>query len=366
MTNRLPMVIILLVLVSLHMAVSLKAFYVGSFTSNEISVFYMDQDSLLQSQTIAVGYTPTWITLSPSSNIIYATNEQNGYIASLSVNMADGRLNFVDRVTSSGSSPTYVTTSPAGDYVLAANYDTGSDVVVAVGMDGLFGKTTNLQQHNGTGPVPGRQTGPHAHQIIFDNPGHFVYSADLGADKVYQYRFVAPSGVLQPLDIPFFASDPGDGPRHLTFHQNNNWAYLTCELSSSVIVFKVDGGILKRIQKLLTVPAAYTSNNYPAEPIVHPNGNFLFVSNRGNDSISVFSISNVDGTLTPVSVYPVNGAYPRGMVLDPSTNIIFAMNQNSGSITALSVNPTTGHLTFLSVAASQLVTPVCGLILTLN
>jgi len=366
MSNRFPIVSILLVLVSLHMAASLTAFYVGSFTSNEILVYFMDKDSLLQTQTIAVGYTPTWITLSPTSNIIYATNEQNGFIASLSVNMADGRLNFVDRTTSSGSSPTYVTTSPGGDYVLAANYDSGSDVVVAVRPNGLFGMTTNLQQHNGTGPVPGRQTGPHAHQIIFDNVGQHVYSADLGADKIYQYRFVPASGVLQPLAIPFVSSDPGDGPRHLTFHQNNNWAYLTCELSSAVIVYKVDGGNLKRIQKLLTVPAAYSKNNYPAEPIVHPNGNFLFVSNRGNDSISVFSISQVDGTLTPVSVHPVNGAYPRGMVLDPTTNIIFAMNQNSGTITAHSVNPTTGHLTFLSVSASGLMTPVCGLILPLK
>jgi len=321
---------------------------------------------LLQTQTIAVGYTPSWLALSPSSNIIYATNELNGFIASLSVNMADGRLNFVDRVTSSGSSPTFVTTSPGGDYVLAANYDTGSDVVVAVRPNGLFGMTTSFQQHNGTGPVPDRQTGPHAHQIIFDNAGHYVYSADLGADKVYQYRFVPGTGVLQPLDVPYISSDPGDGPRHLTFHQNNNWAYLACELSSSVIVFKIDGGNLKRIQKLPTLPAPYTNNNFPAEPIVHPNGNFLFVSNRGNDSISVFSISQVDGTLTPVSVHSVNGAYPRGMVLDPSTNIIFTMNQNSGSITTHKVNPNTGHLTFISEAASGLVTPVCGLILPLK
>jgi len=327
-------------------------------------VYYVDKSTLLLTQSIAVGYTPTWLTY--SKNVLYSTNEQAGFVASLDVTPS-GSLNFVDRDSSSGQSPTYITISPDGNYILAANYDSGSDVVIAISAIGIFGKTTDFQQHNGTGPVPGRQTGPHAHQIIFDNTGKFVYSPDLGADKIYQYRWNAGAGKLIPLDVPFVSSDPGDGPRHLVFHQNGEWAYLSCELSSSVIAFKLDAtGHLKRFQKLLTVPPPYNDNNYPAEPIIHPNGNFLFVSNRGNDSISVFKINETDGTLTPTSIYPVNGAYPRGMVLDTTNNIIFTMNQNSGTITSHSVNPTNGELTFLGVSASGLATPVCGYLLPLK
>jgi len=356
--------ILLLFTLSCSMATALTALYVGSFSGEEVLVYYVDKSNLLLTQSIVAGYTPTWFAY--SNNVLYSTNEQAGFIASLD-SAASGALTYVDRVSSSGTSPTYITISPDGNYVLAANYDSGSDVVIGINARGIFGKTTDFQQHNGTGPVPGRQTGPHAHQIIFDNSGKFVYSADLGADKIYQYRWNNALGKLAPLDVPYVSSDPGDGPRHLVFHQNGEWAYLSCELSSSVIAFKLDPtGQLKRFQKLLTVPKPYDANNYPAEPIVHPNGLFLFVSNRGNDSISVFHINQTDGTLTPTSIHPVNGAYPRGMVLDTTNNIIFTMNQNSGTITSLSVNPANGELTFLGISASGLATPVCGYLLPLK
>jgi len=169
------------------------------------------------------------------------------------------------------------------------------------------------------------------------------------------------------MSLLFFVSDPGDGPRHLAFNPNGQWAYLACELSSSIIAYKIDDtGHFVRIQKLPTLPSPYIENNYPAEIIVHPNGNFVYLTNRGNDSISVFGINPDDGTLTPTSVHSVYGAWPRGMVLEPTNNIIFTMNQNSGTITAHSVDPENGKLTFLGVSASGLAAPVCGYILPLQ
>jgi len=337
--------------------------YVGSFTGNEISVFFVQRNSLLLTSTAISGFTPTWLTY--YSNVLYATSEQAGFLAALRVNQNDGTLTYTNRVSTSGNAPTYVTVAPAGNFVLAANYDTGSVVVIAT-HDGIFGERSDFQQHNGTGPVPGRQTGPHAHQIIFDATGKFVYSPDLGADKVYQYRWNSLSGVLIPLAVPFVSSEPGDGPRHLTFSPNGNFAYLACELSSVVIVYRVDQttGELKQIQRVKTLQPPYDVNNFPAEVIVAPSGNFVYVSNRGNNSISIFN--STAGTIDLIGVHLVNGAYPRGMVFDADANIIYTMNQNSGTITSHEVHPDTGLLTFLGVSATGLNTPVCGYILKLK
>jgi len=354
--------IVLLICVHMANSVPFTVLYVGSFTSNEISVYSVQNSNLILTQTIVAGFTPTWMT--SNQNVLYSTNEQFGFVASLAINQQDGSLSYVDRTSSSGSSPTYLTLSPAGNYVLAANYDTGSDVVIEVRSNGIFGQTTDFKQHSGTGPVPDRQTGPHAHQIIFDNSGKFVYSPDLGADKVYQYEFAPAIGKLVPFPIPFVSSDAGDGPRHLAFHPNGIYAYLACELYSGVIVFKIlPTGELTRIQKILTLPPDSITNNYPAEILVYPGGNFVYVTNRGNDSISAFRVNDNDGTLTLMTIHSVNGSYPRGMVLDTNTNILFTMNQNSNTITAHSVNPSTGALTFLGVPVTNLVTPVCGQIL---
>jgi len=331
--------------------------YVGSFTSNEISAYIVEKSSLLLRSTVVAGYTPTWMTY--NQNVLYTTNEQSGYVASLAVN-TDGTLTYEEKVSSSGSSPTFITLSPINDYLLIANYDTGSDVVIAI--KGIqFGLTVDFQQHNGTGPVPGRQTGPHAHQIVFDISQKFVYSPDLGADKIYQYRFNPNNGKLLPLAVPYAYSAAGDGPRHLAFHPNGLYAYLSCELSSAVIVYRIDvSGELKQIQKILTVPDRFILDNYPAEILVYPGGNFVYVTNRGNDSISIFKVNTTEGTLTLLNIHPVGGSYPRGMVLDSATNILFLMNQNSNTVTAHSVNTVTGELTYLGVAISNLETPVCG------
>jgi 6-phosphogluconolactonase len=338
--------------------------YVGSFTGNQISVYFVQKSTLLLTQQVVSGYTPTWITY--NQNVLYTTNELTGYVASLSVSQADGSLALVDRTDSAGLSPTFITISPAGDFLLAANYDSGSDAVFVIRPNGSFGRRTDFEQHTGSGPVPDRQTGPHAHQIIFEKSGKVAYSADLGADKVYQYHFTPGTGQLTALDVPFVTSDPGDGPRHLAFHPNGIYAYLACELSSAVITFQIQAnGELKRLQKIPTLPTVQ-SNNFPAEILVYPNGNFVYVSNRGNDSISIFSVNQTDGTLRLMDVHSVYGVYPRGMVLDTATNIIFTTNQGSGTITAHSVDPATGALSYLGISATGLTTPVCGYILHIN
>jgi len=344
----------------------LKALYVGSSTGNQVLMFYVEGTSLLLRDSVVVGLTPSWLTY--DGGVLYTTNEQNGAVASLTVSLNDGSLNFVNRVSSSGVSPTYITTAPSGNYVLAANYGTGSDVVIATNKNnGILGRITDLAQHNGSGPVPGRQDGPHAHQIIFDPSGKFAYSPDLGADKIYQYRFTEADGKLVSLAEPFVSSDPGDGPRHLAFHPNGKYAYLACELGSVVIAFKTNNanGELIRFQRVPTLVPPQAAN-YPAEIIIYPNGKFAYVSNRGNNSISIFKISEIDGTLTLMDVHSVMGAYPRGMVLDSSANIIYTMNQNSGTITIHSLNPQTGLLHYQGIGASGLPTPVCGYLLPIG
>jgi 6-phosphogluconolactonase len=333
-------------------------------TLHKLMFFLVQQSTLLLRQDFLASHTPTW--LENRNNILYSTNEQNGSVASLAINTSNGSLSFINSTNSSGTYPTSITVAPGGDHILVANYGNGTVAAIEVDKNtGKFGNTTDVQKHNGSGPVKDRQEGPHAHQIIFDVAGKFVYSADLGADKVYQYQFNESTGKLSALETPFVVSDPGDGPRHLAFHPNNLYAYLACELSSAVMVFKLQpNGNLSRIQKLFTLPPESRANNYPAEILVHPSGNFVYVSNRGNDSISFFQINTADGTLTLMDIYSVRGAFPRGMILEPVTNIMFTMNQNSGTVTSHRVDPATGVLTYLGVSASGLSGPVCGCFFT--
>jgi len=151
----------------------------------------------------------------------------------------------------------------------------------------------------------------------------------------------------------------------MAFHPSGRYAYLTCELSSVIISFRYSGdGSLVYFQRQYTLPA-HQVENFPAEVLVHPSGRFVYLSNRGNDSISIFSVDQNSGSIKLLDVHPVGGAYPRGMILDDKLGVIYTMNQNSGTVTAHTVDNVTGLLKFKGIVASNLITPVSGLILQL-
>jgi len=341
-----------------------RMFYVGSFTDTSVTIFTIGSDGTFTVKgTVPMGLTPTWLEF--SGGRIFSTNEQNGAVADFQVDPVNGGLGFISR-RPAGNATTHLSVDRSRRFLLAANYDSGSVIVFPIQVDGIIQPSVSFHQHTGHGKDPNRQEGPHAHQIVLDAENLFAFSPDLGVDKVYQYNFDIATGQLTPNTVPYVEVLPGDGPRHMAIHPTSRWAYLACELSSTIITFSYSPvtGRLTAIQRLpaTLVPQA---GNAPAEVIVLPNGRYVYLSNRGNDSVAIFSVDQATGMLTAVENHPGGGVMPRGMILDPLDRVLYLMNQGSGTVTAHSVDYETGLSKSRGVVASNLVTPVTAVIVDL-
>ena len=221
--------------------------------------------------------------------------------------------------------------------------------VLPIGPDGRLRPASAFVQHAGSSVNPERQSAPHAHSVTVDSESRFAYVADLGADKVFMYRFDATAGSLAAGDPPSASLAPGAGPRHFAIHPRGRFAYVINELSCTLAVFSRDpnNGRLTEVQTVSTLPANETVRRgySTAEVQVHPSGRFLYGSNRGHDSIVVFAIDETSGRLTYVEHQPTGGSTPRGFGIDPSGTILLAANQRSDSVIVFRINPQTGRLT---------------------
>jgi 6-phosphogluconolactonase len=195
---------------------------------------------------------------------------------------------------------------------------------------------------------PTRQRAPRAHSINLSPSNRFAYAADLGLDKVLIYRFDAEKGSLTPADPPFAAVQPGAGPRHFAFHPQGRFAYVINEINVTLTVFRADPdrGTLNEVQTLSTLPdgQAVQEGFSTAEVQVHPSGRFLYGSNRGHDSISVFAIDQNTGRLAFVQNEPTQGSTPRGFGIDPTGQYLFAANQRSDSVVVFRIDKQTGRI----------------------
>jgi 6-phosphogluconolactonase len=249
-------------------------------------------------------------------------------------------------VASKGSDPCYITVDKTGKYVLVANYTGGSVAVFPVLEDGRLGEASAFVQHTGHGANPERQAGPHAHSIDLSPDNRSAVVDDLGLDETLIYKFDSARGSLAP-DPGVAKAAPGAGPRHFAFHPNGKLAYVVDEMASTVAVFRYDTGsrALRPLQTISTLPESFSGHNTAAEIQVHPSGKFLYASNRGHDSISVFAIDASKGTLTPIEYASTKGATPRNFEIAPQGSLLFVANQKSDDIVVFAINPETGRLT---------------------
>ncbi|NUT49049.1 MAG: lactonase family protein, partial [Saccharothrix sp.] len=201
-----------------------------------------------------------------------------------------------------------------------------------------------------------RQDGPHAHQVLPDPTGDFVLAVDLGTDTVYSYR-LGDDGRLTPAGE--CRVHPGAGPRHLAFHPSGRYAYIANELDSTIVVAEYDRGVLRPGAKVGTLPAGAPTSprNYPAEILVSRDGRFVYLSNRGHDSVAVFAVERGGAALRLVEATPVGGRFPRHLELDASGRFLLAANQNSDTVTTFEVDRSTGTLRLTGTAAAPI--PVC-------
>ena len=289
---------------------------------------------------------PSFLAVHPNGKFLYAAIEDSGGAVGAFAVEKDGTLRHLNNESSKGSGNCHVSVDPSGKCVLAANYGSGSIACLPIRDDGSVSPASSSVQHTGKGANPSRQKEPHAHSIYVN--GAFAYACDLGTDDVFIYRFDAAKGTLAPNDPPSGKVPPGAGPRHLAFHPKGGFAYTCDEITSSVTAFAHDAakGTLKEIQTTTTLPEGYAeaAKNSTAEIFCHPGGKFVYVSNRGHDSIAVFAIAD-DGKVTLVQNAPADVKVPRGFAISPDGGWLVAAGQNSNSLASHRIDPTTGKLT---------------------
>ncbi|MEO6786037.1 MAG: lactonase family protein [Chthoniobacteraceae bacterium] len=302
---------------------------------------------------------PSFLAMRPGGKFLYAAIEDSGGAVSAFAVEKDGSLKHLNNESSKGSGNCHVFVDPTGKCVLAANYGSGSVACLPIRGDGSVAPASSSDQQTGKGADPARQKEPHAHSIYVN--GAFAYSCDLGTDDVFVYHFDAAKGTLTPNDPPSAKVPPGSGPRHLAFHPKGGFAYVNNEITCTVTVFAHDAakGTLTALQTLSTLPDGYTltRKDSTAEIFCHPNGRFVYVSNRGHDTIAVFAIGS-DGKLALVQSAPANVKIPRGFAISPDGGWLVAAGQNSDSLASHKIDPATGRLTPVA-QVSGVGAPVC-------
>ena len=294
---------------------------------------------------------PSYLALDPGLRHLYSVNEMtDGGVSAYVINQTNGTLTFLDAMLTNGKDTTHLSVQPSGQYLFAASYTSGDFQVFPINADGSIGDMTDNfpSVGNGTGPNPDRQEGPHAHQILTDLDGNHVFGVDLGADKVNVWNLDSGSGKLTPNTVPFAPIASGSGPRHMAFHPDRQHAYVLSELASSVTVLDYDPVRAAFIwkQTISTLPPDFTGTNTTAEIRIHPSGRFLYNTNRGHNSVTMFEIEPETGELEVIGWESTRGEWRRGMNIDPSGNFLHAANQNTDNIAVFRIKLANGKLRF--------------------
>jgi 6-phosphogluconolactonase len=358
---RLRSLLSLLLLILLATAAFAQTYiaYIGTYTdgaSKGIYAFRFDSKSGTAKPLglVAESPNPEFLAAPRSGNFLYATNEIDTYkgaptgsVTAFKVDRGSGKLKWLNTVSSAGAGPAHISLDKSGRFALVANYGGGSVAVLPVAQDGTLGRAVSFQQHRGSSVNKERQMAPHAHSIKVSNDNRFALSADLGIDKLMIYRFDSVHGKLTPNTHGYAQLAPGSGPRHFSFAPSGKFVYVTNELTSTVTVFAWDEktGNTTELQTISTLPADWKGENSTAEILVHPNGKHLYVSNRGRDSIALFSIDQSSGKLTFVEDVATGGKTPRNFNFDPTGKWLWAANQNSGDIFIFRVDEESGRMT---------------------
>jgi 6-phosphogluconolactonase len=298
-----------------------------------------------------------WMVTDPQHRFLYAASEsdpelgasthrRDGSISSYTIDRKTGALTFLNKVDGGGAGSCHLVVDDTGKTLFVANYGSGSVASFAIKPDGSIGGRIGFDQHTGSSIDPVRQEGPHAHEVVFSPDRRFLFVPNLGTDQIKIYRVDAAKGTFTPNDPPFVTVKAGLGPRHFTFGRGGKFAYVVCEMGSSVVVFSYDPvkGSLTPVQTISNLPDGFTGIDNSAEIEMDQSGRFLYASNRGHDSITVFAVDPAKGTLTKVQVAPTQGNIPRNFALDPTGKYLIVGNQKSDNLVVFSVDPHDGKL----------------------
>ncbi|MEI6564373.1 MAG: lactonase family protein [bacterium] len=290
---------------------------------------------------------PTFIEIHPHSPFLYAVSERDpGAVSAFAIDPGTKKLTLLNKAPSGGKGPCHLSISRDGRTLLVANYASGSVASLPIMHDGSLAMPVSVMQHTGSSVNPQRQKEPHAHSVNLSPDNRFAYVADLGIDKLMIYKLDSESSKLRRNDPPWIPIKPGAGPRHFSFAPNGIFAYLINELDGTIIVFAHDAksGSLTEVQTLSTLPEGFTGGNTAAEVRVHPNGKFLYGSNRGHDSIVIYEIDSLRGTLTLLGFQTYGIKTPRNFNIDPTGQFCIVANQESDTVRIFRINQESGLL----------------------
>lgn len=346
--------------------------YVGTYTqdtrSRGVYLLRMDPRSgeLRLVGAFDAGANPSFLAIHPNGRVLYAVNETTerngkptGAASAFAIARDTGGLTRLNEQPSGGGAPCYVSVERGGRALLVANYVGGNIALLPIQRDGSLAAPTHVVQHAGRGPNAARQEGPHAHWIAPDPSNRFALAVDLGIDRVLVYRLDLDKGELRRVEGADAIMKPGSGPRHLAFHATEPLVFVSNELDSTVAVlrFDRDTGALSALGTQSTLPAGWTGTNYPADIHVAPSGRTLYVSNRGHNSIAVFSLDESTGSLALEETVST-GDWPRNFALDPTGRWLLVANQRSDSVIVFARDQQSGHLTQTSHRLA-VPSPVC-------
>ncbi|MBV9550361.1 MAG: lactonase family protein [Alphaproteobacteria bacterium] len=258
-------------------------------------------------------------------------NQEGDTVSAYAVNSRTGALTLLNKVASHGSQPNQVVLDHSGKVAVTVNYNDGTVAAFLREPDGKLGEAFYVDRHKGA-PLSAAQPGPRAHGIVFSPDNRFMFVAELGLDRVYSYRFDARGPSLTPLDPPFVGTHAGAGPRRLQISPDGHFLYVNHETDSEVSVFSVNQGHLTEVQVIATVPPEGKARNSTAENLLDSSGRCLYVTNRGHDSLAIFTVNRADGRLARIANTPSGGRTPRNIRFDPAGKFLFAANENGGNI----------------------------------
>ena len=293
-------------------------------------------------------FNPIYIALSQNRQFLYSACSnlrKSGFVSVHEIDLEKRTLTLINTQNSGGLVPCYVSLDLNNRYLLVANYSSGSFRCFPIQDNGGLGSSIQTVHHHGQSVHPERQTGAHIHCILTDPTNYFVYAADLGADQIVTYTFNSNTGGIKKIHDGVTSLPPGSGPRHLYFHPRQSWVYLITELSNRIHCYKLDDeSILIETQQSNTIPESQKSESFAADIIIDPLGLFLYASNRGHDSISIFSISQIDGTLNYLTTKSAGGKYPWSLDINSTGDFLIVANKHSNNMVLFQRNLENGML----------------------
>ncbi|WP_229013984.1 lactonase family protein [Paraburkholderia gardini] len=338
---------------------------VGTYTAGKSEGIYVyrfdtktgDMTPVSSAKTV----NPSYLVVSGDRRHVYAVNElpgdngpanQRGDISAFGFDPQSGQLTFLNQVSSEGNDPCYLGISPDGKYLTAANYSIAADPggsfsVFPLRPDGQVGAAVLTVHHAGGGPVKGRQDNAHVHSTVFSPDGHYLFAQDLGADKVYSYRYTPDGsrGLLGPTETRYMTLKPGSGPRHLVFGPDGRYAYLTSEMAATVDTLRYHDGKLTLLQSVPLTKPGFKGAVGAAAIHLSPDGRFVYVSNRGDaNEIVIFAVDPGNGHLKLVGHQSSLGASPREFAIDPTGKWLIVGNQSSDTVYVFRRDAQTGLL----------------------